>query len=92
VKDELTGEDNGWLRFNKGKDRWSFPNVRDDARREAAWKARYSREQMSNVDYFILAESYEALRHLCTHPGGTRYVQRQIAAVRRALIGNGGAK
>lgn len=86
MSDRLRAKEHGWLRFNEpGEESWSFPDVTDEQRQEAAWKCRYAPEQLTQTERFLLAEAFEALHHLCTHPAGTKYTQGQLAAIRRVL-------
>lgn len=76
----------GWLCFGvEQKDQWKIPDPEYQPLRDAMWRCRYTPEDVSRADLFLLAQVAEAYVYLTTSALGIEHAIHKLRAVWRAL-------
>lgn len=71
--------------FGKDDTRWSVPDVGSQAVSDAAWKARYAMDALTQTECFHLAECVNLLQYLFCDCPTTAIAVEKVRAVRRAM-------
>lgn len=71
--------------FGADDTRWSVPDVGSQAVGDAAWKARYAMDKLTQTDCFHLAECVNLLQYLFGDCPTAEIAVGKVRAIRRAV-------